>query len=389
MTIGFEPLFNQVLAYTVYHSQRTHHTDTKTISGRLYHFNITIAGTLTAIPLEMLSAAEQLVVKLPLVILSTPIKYTLGPISATARALKLNNFSRKLDDTAAKLPGAQAIYLTAIKIVAFSLGAASTTTIGLLISTQTNHTIHDKLGITIPNYQPQRTIHELEKENTLLKQFDGIDALKQSAKTEKKSLLKQIAQKDENYDRLLDEKFQLEKEKNAEIAKLRKELQQLRSAPQTEELPHLPASPNDPSEKIQRLQHKIAELKQELEQSKQIAVEKENEFNTLAKKAAWIPDLQGKILSLQGELETLKGKQSAVLQENGSAVRQLKIEKDRETGQLNAKITKLENRLSKTKSNLASTQILKELTEGQNKQLQTSLHERGPVESPLAPSNRK
>ena len=147
MSIGFEPLFNNLLAYSVAYSSTSPYIQKSTISQRAFNCSACIGGTLVTIPVELLTAAENLLLKLPLAILSTGIKVGLYTSSVPFRAIGLTYFANNLCRTAGKMDGPLKVLTTALKVVGFTFGAASTATIGLFISSRLNFVIHERLGL--------------------------------------------------------------------------------------------------------------------------------------------------------------------------------------------------------------------------------------------------
>lgn len=168
MSLGMERLFVNSMLYTASFTQSEMASE-YSVGER---FAAKFAGNLVAVPLELLSSAENLLLKLPVRILSTGLKLTLYTTSFTCRVLFMNGLSNALLRKADQLPGLSSVLFTAYKVVAFVLGAACTATIGLFISTRVNFYIHDNLYLLDPALDCP-IIRYLENQKTQIQTRDG------------------------------------------------------------------------------------------------------------------------------------------------------------------------------------------------------------------------
>lgn len=158
MSLGFETLFNHLIAYSTSYSSSGEKRES--LKDCTHNFSACIGGTIVTVPVELLTAAENLLLKLPVNIASTAVKISLYTLSFTARVICLSHLSRNISSVAEKMPGVQAVILTAFKVVGFTLGAFFTASIGLFISSRANYYLHDRLGLL-----DQNLLHPVLKEN--------------------------------------------------------------------------------------------------------------------------------------------------------------------------------------------------------------------------------
>lgn len=182
--LDFETVFNIVMGDAYSASRRIWLEPTWGSS--IGNFGASIGGTLTAIPLELLSSLQN-ILKLPFVALAATVKigsYTLGTL---VYVVTLGHFNGGLYDTARPLPGITDVILTAYKVVAFALGALFTATFGLFISTQLNYQLHKLLGLVNPSYQgTSEELDQLKKDQAARDEM--INALSKSADAHQEQL---------------------------------------------------------------------------------------------------------------------------------------------------------------------------------------------------------
>ena len=148
MSVGFESLFTSTADFANRYKKSY---DESKGTARIYNFCANTACTLTTIPLEALTAAENLLIRIPVRILATVANYTLLPLGMRARILEEGGQTHKDLEDITKIDLWKDLAQTAIKVFKLCLGTASTATIGLFLSTRVNVDIHNKLGLYNPN----------------------------------------------------------------------------------------------------------------------------------------------------------------------------------------------------------------------------------------------
>lgn len=256
VNLGFEHCFNNIMSYTNSHPH-----------------NIHIGTAVSTIPVEFLSAAENLI-RLPFQAAGAVVKYPVAILGFSARVLCCgkNGLSEKLMDMQRALPGLKDVLFTAYKVIGFIIGTILTATIGL-ISSRANYAIHDKLGLI----DPEMVIPELSYSyQNLQGNYSRLQTENGKLHDDISGLQRHIEYKDGEIRRITDAKSRLEREATS-TAELRSTIQSLQVTNSTLEQ-RLRSQPNY-TEQLATLQNSIREWSTAFtrEQSAKTAAERSNQ----------------------------------------------------------------------------------------------------------------